>query len=363
MPPSKSDQSTAASLTERLSALGLRQDSFEALDNAHTFSAKMIERARKTLETSFGEHRDFDDCLVFGSIARREATACSDLDFLLLTNDSDSVPKEKAKEELLNQVFTLLSDLAPGDNKFQPPGKTGLFQEFISAETLIRGIGLQQDTNETLTRRVLLLEESAPLLSPDRHRSLVNRIINSYMELRNPESKNPPRALINDIIRYWRTIAVDYHAKSSRDGARYSLRYLKLLFSRQVCYFSSIAPMYLMTKNSKGNAIDFLVEQFSTPPISRTVTLFEKLFENPETQERLQPIFNEIITSMNEFISRSGDEQWRHKINSECEQKCPLEEMPSFSEARKRGIELHQALATTLLDPALLKFTKEYILL
>lgn len=350
----------ADSLKERLEAFGLDTPSFNALLSAYKFSERTIEEARQVLAKSFDTQRDFDDCLIFGSIARREATACSDLDYLLINaSGSDSLD-----ETLPNRVFQALKELAPERSSFTPPGTTGLFGRFISSSSLVSGIGLQQDTNETLTRRILLLEESVPLLNPKCHTELVQRIIESYMGLRSPCSTKPPRVLINDIIRYWRTIAVDYHAKSSRDNVPYSLRYLKLLCSRQLCYFSSLAPMYLVDGKHKDEATQFLVEQFSIPPILRTITLFEHLFkEHPTAREELQMSLRTIIDSMNKFIDLSGNAEWRAKIESECQANRSLEDMPFFFSARKLGIDLHKAFAETLLHPALKEFTTEYVLL
>jgi len=50
-----------------------------------------------------------------------------------------------------------------------------------------------------------------------------------------------PRALINELIRYYKTVAVDYLYKVEETNKPWALRNLKLRHSRKFWFFSTIA--------------------------------------------------------------------------------------------------------------------------
>ncbi|PBB25076.1 hypothetical protein CK227_16395 [Mesorhizobium sp. WSM4308] len=46
--------------------------------------------------------------------------------------------------------------------------------------------------------------------------------------------------LLNDIIRYYRTVCVDFEFKTEEDGKPWGIRNIKLVFSRKLIYFSGL---------------------------------------------------------------------------------------------------------------------------
>jgi hypothetical protein len=78
-------------------------------------------------------------------------------------------------------------------------------------------IGGDNDTNNNTTRRILLLLESQPIGDNKAHSRVMKGVLSRYI-LEDSRPKMPtkneiPRFLLNDIIRYWRTMAVDFGYK------------------------------------------------------------------------------------------------------------------------------------------------------
>ncbi|MCW2950713.1 MAG: hypothetical protein JWN41_1726, partial [Thermoleophilia bacterium] len=198
-------------------------------------STLAVERARSELANDSQLKEQGLDFIAFGSLARYEMTKSSDLDYLLVgENGGDETLAARVASESVEKLRKGMIDGVT----ISEPGKSGLFGTIIDPNEITNAIGLQADTNHSLSRRILFLEESISLFDQAAHEALLGRILERYLESRKVDSSRVPRTLLNDILRYWRTIAVDYHAKS-RPSTPYSLRYLKLLIPRKLCYVSS----------------------------------------------------------------------------------------------------------------------------
>ena len=111
--------------------------------------------------------------VVFGSLARKEWTSKSDVDWTLLI-DGQADPEHL---EVAQKVAARLSDA-----NFPPPGATGIFGNMTFSHDLVQKIGGREDTNENTTRRVLLLQESAPFGKPDAYERAVRLILSRYLK-------------------------------------------------------------------------------------------------------------------------------------------------------------------------------------
>ncbi|WP_198430774.1 hypothetical protein, partial [Rhodococcus rhodochrous] len=232
--------------------------------------------------------------------------ANSDLDYLLIGDvDGAADPLLKLRDRVVDDLSSKMVD----DVKLSKPGASGIFGEIVRPAGIVKNIGLDADTNITTTRRLLLLEESVSLLSPNSHRQLLRDILQRYLELRKPNSRRVPRVLLNDIIRYWRTLAVDYHAKSSPPHPPYSLRYLKLVIPRQLCFVSSIAPLFLLSMNDSDDIdeTEFLLEAFTQPAMLRLANLFSAICSGEYSDgDEVQATACSVFSTLDHFVERSG---------------------------------------------------------
>ena len=102
-------------------------------------------------------------------------------------------------------------------------GRSGVFGGRIFCDDLLSRIGLDADSNTNLTRRMLLMLESQPVAGDAVHRRCWERVLDGYLEDADRPYR-PPRFFLNDLIRYWRTICVDFVGKEREGGEKWGIR-------------------------------------------------------------------------------------------------------------------------------------------
>jgi hypothetical protein len=123
-----------------------------------------------------------------------------------------------------------------------PPGREGIFGSRVSATDLVERIGLGHDTNETLTRRMLFLLESVALTGADVHREALAAVLRRYLDA-GVRDQRVPRFLLSDLIRYWRTICVDFEGKArERGGEGWGLRNASCARRASCCSRAACCP-------------------------------------------------------------------------------------------------------------------------
>ncbi len=171
----------------------------------------------------------------------------------------------------------------------KPPGASRVFGGLISGTELINKIGLDDDTNRSHTQRMLFLEESTPIVGIQQHRNTLRAILRRYLVDYREEGLQKagvPRFLVNDVVRYWRTIAVDYQAKrwdepnafawDDDDSARipkWGMRYIKLRSSRKLAFCGTLVAMLIPHLTNRFVDDELLVDQFSMPSLARIAQL------------------------------------------------------------------------------------------
>lgn len=246
-------------LASAVHALGITEDT-RPLETASNFSRKLVDDSRQFLADKLSPDLPVD-VVVFGSIAREEASTASDLDYLVITHGLLDDPGAGVQE-----VIEALEQLRDDELGLEAPGGTGIFGKLVAAPDLVERVGLEDDTNPHHTRRILLLTESVSILSEDRHEQLLRAIVRRYLADYGDPKPGVPRFLLNDVLRYWRTLAVDYQAKQwGQRAPEWGLRYLKLIISRKLMIASTVVSLFLCEEATD----DYFVEQFTIPPIAR----------------------------------------------------------------------------------------------
>jgi predicted nucleotidyltransferase len=212
----------------------------DVLRTAREASLKKRKELDELLSTEIGKYASPDTSLVvFGSLARGEWTTGSDLDWTYLIDGG----AKSAHLEITQDIQRVFKE-----NGLDEPGPTGTFGNMAFSHDIVHQIGGQNDTNRNTTQRILLLLESTPIGERrEAYDRVIRAVIDRYLEedthllTRDLKSYRVPRFLLNDIVRFWRTMAVDFANKQrDRAGKGWGLRNAKLRMSRKLIFASGL---------------------------------------------------------------------------------------------------------------------------
>jgi hypothetical protein len=281
------------------------------------------------------------DIIVVGSIARGEASVGqSDFDSFLVAYQSVSDPSEI-------QIIREAAKHAKSVLEMKPEGTFTGFGNVISGLDLVNAIGLEGDTNQNHTFRTLLLLESKSLFSEEGRADLVKSVIQRYLfdylggagQAPNPK-RGVPRFLLNDVVRYWRTLAVDYQSKRWEElhGKKWGLRYLKLRSSRKLLYAGTIISLFLPRIRKDALSVGLLFDQFELTPMARLAQI-EGFIEDA----KIRSVLKEIFELGDYFCGRFADEDFRTEVSGVENPRDPDAPL-GFKEARKKTMKLEECL-------------------
>jgi hypothetical protein len=208
----------------------------DGLRNAYFSSYPNIQKAResssrkiKSLVRSLPTIVDGVSVVANGSLARQELTSQSDFDAFPLYDRGRRFEAEALFEDV---------QLRSGLKAF---AEEGAFGSPVPSWTMAKRIGGQGDDNRRFTRRMLLLLESVPLGPRGTYDAALDRVIGRYIN-DDITSKQIGRFLLNDVIRFYRTMCVDFEFKTIElpKPKPWGIRYTKLIFARKLTYFSGL---------------------------------------------------------------------------------------------------------------------------
>jgi len=263
--------------------------------------------------------------VVFGSLARDEWTSASDLDWTYLIDG-------QANSDHLVIAQRIRKLLEEHKDKYRPPGQTGTFGNMAFSHDIIHQIGGQNDTNKNTTQRILLLLESAAIgRNNQAYERVIKGVINRYLEEDNhllTEDKKRyrvPRFLLNDIIRFWRTMAVDFASKQrDRGGEGWGLRNGKLRMSRKLIFTSGLLVCFGCHLNSelqkqissdpndtKSNLVNYIRGQTKLTPLDILAAAVEHYSVAKAVGEELFGAYTEFLKVVDDKASRQALEKLR----------------------------------------------------
>jgi predicted nucleotidyltransferase len=182
-----------------------------------------------------------------GSLARGEASDDSDLDVFLV----DTAAAEDQRLGRL-QRYELFADLIRANESagFPAFSRDGEFLRIHPLSGLRLHLGKpDEDRLNVFTARMLLLLESECLLGPTPYDASISYVLDRYWTDDGPGRPFRPTFLINDIVRYWKTLCLSWEGWRPEPGraldAAERLGLLKLKFNRVWLCFNGLAFLLL----------------------------------------------------------------------------------------------------------------------
>jgi hypothetical protein len=257
---------------------------------------------------------------VTGSFGRLEARypAGSDLDVFFLYAPDDDPEGDKDLPRL--EWFRLIAGTIDVAEKlrFEPFSKDGEFLKAHNVKRIGRQLGSRhEDAENVFTARILLLLESQYLVNERLYDELLLETIKFYFgDYATNRERFRPQSLINDILRYWRTLCLNYEhsrnkLRSSTDDsegqaafrAKSTLDNLKLRHSRLALCFSMIA---VLGSEPAGMSPERVRELCRIVPSERWEHAADQCREN---RARAHAVMRELLARYEEFLELAADER------------------------------------------------------
>jgi len=109
--------------------------------------------------------------------------------------------------------------------------------------------------------------------------------------------------LLNDIIRYYRTVAVDFEFKTVESSKPWAIRNIKLMFSRKLLYASGLCSVALTADAAHAEKIRLLEELFDLPVIDRMVDICG------------ESAMTKVLSGYNRFLEQIEDASFRKHLD------------------------------------------------
>jgi predicted nucleotidyltransferase len=306
--------------------------SYPQIEKLKEFSVSKLKNIRFELDENLSnsEYKDKITVITTGSYGRHEASEESDMDWFVIF-DAD-LPARDTIEKELKAVSSVVDN-----NILKAAGSTGTFgndDAILKYSNMLINIGGHQDSNISLTRRMLFLLEGTWLYGENRFVNYQKKLLQKYIKEGTPES-SVNRFLLNDIIRYYRTITTDFEHKVSEAGKSWGLRNIKLRFSRKLLYFGGVLVVSELVGKDRGLRIESAEKLFKMPVIERIAKIGS---DNEKTKD--------ILKIYDTFLEKISDNESRNELDSVVREERFAS--PVYKELRALSIDFSHILAKWL---------------
>jgi predicted nucleotidyltransferase len=216
---------------------------------------------------------------ITGSFGRGEASKYSDLDLFIVGLGSREHRALPRLEEICIKADLIEATRDLGFPEFSGDGQ---YLEHYTEEELIGTLGQpEDDASNTFTARLLLLLESQAVLGSSVYEGIVKNVVAAYWrDYEDHKKEFIPAFLANDILRLWRTLCVNYEARTFTDPpekkAKRKVKNYKLKHSRLLTCYSAL--LHLLSTYSDQHTVhpDDAVTMAKLSPTARLEYLLEQ---------------------------------------------------------------------------------------
>lgn len=238
------------------------------LQKRYDYSCRAIESLRQAMHSTLAALAECSPLAVVsvGSYGRCEVSQVSDIDFFIV-HDS-SLPVDRL-HQILRQVDDILRPVShPGESDVAKFGREALARYADLSEH----IGWKCEDNTALTRRMLMLFEGRPLYGRAAFAEWQHDLLRRYVP--DDHGHGLARFLLNDLIRYYRTLMANFEEKRA-EGKAWGVRNIKLLFSRKLLLAGGIVAIAEVHGLPAPAKVNRLRQLLALTPLQRLATLGE----------------------------------------------------------------------------------------
>jgi hypothetical protein len=166
---------------------------------------------------------------------------------------------------------------------------------------------------------MLLLLESRVLFNSAQYSEMRDQILDQYFRDERGKASYRPLFLLNDVLRYWRTLCLNYEALRHDAGRPWWKKNINLKFSRMMTVFSTVAALTVPEIHCKA---DFAPD-CDRAPIQRLALALDEL-----NDDALLPRFRDYIDDYENFLrwkedrgfdTRAKEEDFKQSVRSTAE--------------------------------------------
>jgi len=310
------------------------------LSKRMTFSRGQLARVREAIAAQTTCSRKEICIYVAGSLGRLETGQISDLDVFLFA-DKPHKPLEQRTLTRLEEIQALSEIIQVNSELKLPPfSGDGEYFKIHEVSKLLAGTGTATDDSENLfTTRLLLLLESKCLANDALYRSAAKQIVEMYIRDGTGREDYRPLFLLNDILRYWRTICLNYERTRHDSSKPWWKKNLNLKFSRKLTVFSTVLAILI----EHVDTFDKFAPFTEMTPMERLAHSLDTLADPSFLQQ-----FELFLENYEEFLAA--------KSHSELEQIRPDAAQHFRATAQQFDDFLHLVFASPKLNPALVRY-------
>lgn len=290
----------AASLSESFQSI--LQNNHPLLARANSTTEKL-----KAIRKKFEENKEiFADRLVTvfcaGSIGRKDSGKQSDLDLFVLANETIS---QLDTYHFFAQLIRINNEL-----KYQEFSNDGEFLKVYQLKDLTSLTGSrEEDSQNVFTARMLFLLESTPACNDLLYSKFLHDVISHYC--RDEKEDDPsfkPLFLLNDLLRYWRTLCLNYERIRHDSNKPWRKKNVNLKFSRMLTVYGTVLPLITGAEHTRKEIFGLC----KCSPLERLAIGLDKL-NAPE----LKTEFSKFLENYEYFLKLKEEEEIRDDLESE----------------------------------------------
>jgi predicted nucleotidyltransferase len=264
-------------------------------------SYNTLSEINKVLNLQFNGDASFS-IVVAGSYGRMEASPESDLDYIIITEGENLGNINKIRQKIIEIIK---------DFKIPLPNDTGVFAQTRPKKQIIDIIGDMEDDLVSLAQRLLLIMETKAIYNEDLFKKTIDEILRKYLEYVIDDPKKEAIFLLNDLIRYFRSIAVNYQYNFWKDNAKWTIRNVKLRHSRILIY-AGLLLLILNSSKNRTNKYEYIFKNIFLTPLEKIISVYR---DNHDYN------YYKLLGAYNIFLGRINNKEIRASLQVDYEER------------------------------------------